>query len=660
MLLLAVGAGALVATSQLGLAYGLGVVRLTRVFGTTMRDHWPAQLAWAAWFAMVAAAAGAWLAGRVARRHGEASRPALHGALAAAAGLGAVTVVPLVMQPARTAQVIGVDPVVVIGISAGLGALAGAIAGYAALASWTARLSLLSVGGAVWLVALVSVVPSLGGSDELPAARLGVLDATFLSPTATQRFALFTMPAIALVSGAALGWVARRRGSPTLTIASAGLAGPALLTAAYLIAGPGDGGERYQSVPYWAAMIATAAGALGSVLAAVIRRQEDDADDAERDDAQAADRPGSAPADTTAVASGSPATGSPAFGSPAFGSPAFGSPAFGGPLTGGPLAGSAATVGSGTGEHGAGRPGEDTRPTTGDPELTALFARHRDPQPTAFPPGASPTGASPTGASPPGASPATEPGTDPAARPGVPTSGNAPHPPEPGPARMSTLRRRGTAGAEAGPDRPANPGGLPGQNPGGLPAQNPGGLPGHGPETAPGRADREPGFFTHRPTDDRGRWPEPTPDDPFRPGPPVGGGLGRGLPQPRPAAGPRIPQPVQRPPVAPPAGPPTAAPGHPTAAPGRPHAADPVTGQPPTGRGPVPQPRPGEAPPTFAARPVGEQPFGGVPSFSAFGRPADDAPDRPRTDGTRKDGPRDEVPQRDADYVDWVSGLGDR
>jgi hypothetical protein len=77
------------------------------------------------------------------------------------------------------------------------------------------------------------------------------------------------MPALALLIGAALGWAARRRELPTLTIALAGLPGPVLLTLAYLIAGPGSGAARYQVVPYWAAMTATGAGVLGSVLAAV-------------------------------------------------------------------------------------------------------------------------------------------------------------------------------------------------------------------------------------------------------------------------------------------------------------------------------------------------------------------------------------------------------
>jgi hypothetical protein len=187
------------------------------------------------------------------------------------------------MQPARTAQVAGVNPVVVIAICAGLGALVGVFAAWAALAQAIARWSLLTTGAAVWLIALVSVAPSLAPSDPLPAVRLGVFDAGFLSPAVTQRTALATMPALALLIGAALGWAARRRELPTLTIALAGLPGPALLTVAYLIAGPGAGDDRYQVVPYWAAMTATGAGVLGSVLAAVLRRGPgaDDEDDPE-------------------------------------------------------------------------------------------------------------------------------------------------------------------------------------------------------------------------------------------------------------------------------------------------------------------------------------------------------------------------------------------
>jgi hypothetical protein len=277
MLVATVGVAALAAAGQLGIAYGLGIVRLTRVLDVTTRDQWTAQLAWVAWLAMSAAVIGAVVGVRVAPDR-TYSRPA-YGigtavSVALAAGAGAFTVVPLTMQPARTAQIAGVHPVLVIGIAAALGAVAGVLAALAALTQEVARRNLIAVGACVWAIALLSVAPSLAPGDPLPAVRLGVFDAAYLAPAVTQRTALFTMPAIALVAGAVFGWLARRQGCGTFTIALAGLPGPALLTVAYLIAGPGSGPAHYQVVPYWAAMTATAAGLLGSVLAAVLPSDE--------------------------------------------------------------------------------------------------------------------------------------------------------------------------------------------------------------------------------------------------------------------------------------------------------------------------------------------------------------------------------------------------
>ncbi|RSM68988.1 hypothetical protein DMB66_11960 [Actinoplanes sp. ATCC 53533] len=303
------GVGALAGASQLGLAYGLGIVRLTRVLDVTTRDQWTAQLAWVAWIPMLACVTGALAGATLLRRWAPGSPVPGVGtelALAFSAAVGAGLVVPLTMQPARTAQVAGVNEVVVIAICAGLGALVGVFAAWAALAQAIARWSLATMGAAVWVIALVSVAPSLAPSDPLPAIRLGVFDAGFLSPAVTQRTALATMPALALVIGALLGWAARRRELPILTVALAGLPGPALLTIAYLIAGPGAGDDRYQVVPYWAAMTATGAGVLGSVLAAVLRRGPGPDDEDDREDAgpekptlpQRADHPESALAAT--------------------------------------------------------------------------------------------------------------------------------------------------------------------------------------------------------------------------------------------------------------------------------------------------------------------------------------------------------------------------
>jgi hypothetical protein len=279
MLTATLGVAALAAAGQLGVAYGLGIVRLTRILDVTTRDQWTAQLAWVAWLAMTSAVVGAVLGVRLASRRTYHQLPAngvgMVIAVALIAGAGAALVVPLTMQPARTAQIAGVHPVLVIGISAALGAFAGVPAAVAALMTTVARWSLLGVSVGVWAIALLSVAPSLAPGDPLPAVRLGVFDAGYLSPGVTQRTALFTMPAVALVAGAAFGWLARRQGRGTVTIALAGLPGPALLTMAYLIAGPGSGAAHYQVVPYWAAMTATGAGLLGSVLAAVVRRGED-------------------------------------------------------------------------------------------------------------------------------------------------------------------------------------------------------------------------------------------------------------------------------------------------------------------------------------------------------------------------------------------------
>lgn len=262
----AFGAAALVGAGQLGLAYGLGMLDLTRAVEITARDGWTAQLAWVAWFAMTAASAGG-LAGRAWLPPGAGATTRLVGGIAA--GLGAAMIVPLTMQPARGAQVAGVDEVFVIGACAVLGAVAGIFAAYAALGPGAARWSLVTMSGVIWLIALVSLAPSLRSGDN-PAVRLGVLDAGFIPDDLAERVALATMPAIALICGLVIGVVARRKRLSTVAIALAGLSGPALLTLAYLIAGPGQG--RSQELPYWAAMTATGAGVLGSVLVAVLRR----------------------------------------------------------------------------------------------------------------------------------------------------------------------------------------------------------------------------------------------------------------------------------------------------------------------------------------------------------------------------------------------------
>jgi hypothetical protein len=264
-------AAAVVGAGQLGIAYGLGMVRLDQTLEITQRDQWTAQLAWVAWIAMTAAAIGSVVATGLRPRW--SPRPVTPGgafAMGLAAGLGALAVLPLTMQPARSALVAGVQPVLVIGICAALGAAAGIFAGWAAAARAVARWSLSTLTLAVWVVALISVAPSLLPGKTPAAVRLGVLEGDLIPASVVEHTQFVTMPVIALLAGLIVGWVARGRKKPTLAVALSGLAGPALLTVAYLIAGPGAT-AGFELNPYWAAMTATGAGVLGSVLATISR-----------------------------------------------------------------------------------------------------------------------------------------------------------------------------------------------------------------------------------------------------------------------------------------------------------------------------------------------------------------------------------------------------
>jgi hypothetical protein len=266
--------GLLAGAGQLGFAYGLGIVRFARDFDG-ISGEWTAHLAWVAWFAMLSTVAGALVADRLARRSGYQGATGSRIAYAVAAGVGAAAVAPLSMLPARVAEVPSVDAVTVAGLSALLGAVAGVFVALAVLLHQVIGWNVAAVTELAWLLALISVTPSLGPDDALPAVRLGVLDPAWLGDGTAQRLAIVGMPAIALMAGAGVGLLARWRGHPVVPVAASGVVGPGMLALAYLIAGPGGSGDSYQIAPYWGAIIAVGAGALGSVLAAVVRQLGD-------------------------------------------------------------------------------------------------------------------------------------------------------------------------------------------------------------------------------------------------------------------------------------------------------------------------------------------------------------------------------------------------
>ncbi|SCE95231.1 hypothetical protein GA0070216_103327 [Micromonospora matsumotoense] len=269
LLLTALGVSMLAGAGQLGIAYGFGIVRLTGDFPDVNR--WPAQLAWVGWFAVTAAVVGAVLTGRLVRREGLPQDTPVQLAISGAAALGALVVAPLCMQPARAVELSAVDPVWAVGICAVAGAVVGAGAASAVLLRPPLGWNVALLGGAVWLVALVSAAPGVLSTEPLRTVRLGVLEPAWLGADRAQQLAMLLLPVVALVAGAVTGGLARRRGHVPLIGGAAGAAGPVLLAFAYLTAGPGDPGDRYQLAPYYGALIAVATGALGSVAATLLR-----------------------------------------------------------------------------------------------------------------------------------------------------------------------------------------------------------------------------------------------------------------------------------------------------------------------------------------------------------------------------------------------------
>ncbi len=263
--------GALLGAGQLGVAYGLGIVRLTRTFDVNAGNQWNAQLAWVSWFAVLAAVAGATAGERVVRRDEHSLGAGARILLALCGGVGASIVVPLSMQPARAAVLArSGDPALVVGLAAGLGVVAGILVAVAVLSLRPLAWNVAAVATVVWLAGLAAIGPYLAPDAPLPAIRLGVPQWT-VQPDANQFVDLLGMPVLAWLAAVLVAAAARAQRVPGLASAISGMAGAAPLALAYLIAGPGTTGETPdQMAPYLGALIAVPAGLLGSLLVIVV------------------------------------------------------------------------------------------------------------------------------------------------------------------------------------------------------------------------------------------------------------------------------------------------------------------------------------------------------------------------------------------------------
>ena len=255
------GAGLLAGAGQLGIGYGLGILRWDRDFPTS--DPWHAQLTWVAFLSGVAviagAYAGAWYAHRTRLEPTLPSRIAL----ALAAAVGAAIILPLTIRPAGLAHPAeGGDPRLSVALTAVAGLLIGVIAAFAALSVPAVSGSVVATVLWMWVVALISAAYTLGGGASWATARLGLFPARGI----WVPLALF---APAVLIGLAVAAIARFGGSDSRAVGASGATGPAVVGLAYLIAGPGSGsgGSAYR----WA-LVAIAAGGAVSVLVAVVRR----------------------------------------------------------------------------------------------------------------------------------------------------------------------------------------------------------------------------------------------------------------------------------------------------------------------------------------------------------------------------------------------------
>jgi hypothetical protein len=256
----AAGAGVLAGAGQLGVGYGLGILRWDRDFSA---DVWHTQLAWIAFVAAVAVVCGA-VAGRW-RTGGHASGIGQRAALVAAGTVGSLVVLPLVMRPARGSHLAeSGDPRLVVAMTAGAGLALGVLAAVAVLSVPVVSGNIVSCVVWVWLAGLLSAVTTLGRGAPWGTARLGLLPGTGI----WVPVALLGAP---IVIAAAVAGLARLGGNDARFTGASGAAGPALIAAAYLIAGPGRG---VAAQAYRYALAAVVAGAVVSVLFVVLRHRQ--------------------------------------------------------------------------------------------------------------------------------------------------------------------------------------------------------------------------------------------------------------------------------------------------------------------------------------------------------------------------------------------------
>jgi xanthosine utilization system XapX-like protein len=157
-------------------------------------------------------------------------------------------------------------------VTAGAGIVVGVVLALWALASTVIARAVL--GGVVWgwLVALASVAVMASRQRELSSPRLGIFDVPGIPGGPGWLVGPNQMIIISAGVAAGIAWYGRRAGAGRLLTALSGLACPALIASAYVLAGPGFRDQNDQLEAYFAALAATVAGLLVGLLFALWKR----------------------------------------------------------------------------------------------------------------------------------------------------------------------------------------------------------------------------------------------------------------------------------------------------------------------------------------------------------------------------------------------------
>jgi hypothetical protein len=249
------------AAAQIGIASIFGVLRLDGQFNA---DAWSTRITLLGWFTITSVIAGAYASSR-------ASGSGTRMTASFAAGLGGALGASVALYAARAATLPKGDAQLMVGIAIGFAAIAGFILAFGLLSAASLGWNAAATAAVVWAFIAVGV------ATHADSVTLGRLDTPDLSKSIVHSLTLWGLPVAMAVLALVTAIIARTRGHHRGAVAFTGVAGPATIALAYVIAGPGA--SDTQKIPWTAAMIAVVAGLAASLLVALPpRRTRDSAD----------------------------------------------------------------------------------------------------------------------------------------------------------------------------------------------------------------------------------------------------------------------------------------------------------------------------------------------------------------------------------------------